>query len=74
MNHKIIHTSASIFTPQKTHTPEEILAAGGAAAFGKKSGKSMDNLIEVLKKSPEPEPFTDAEWENSLQQLLDTKA
>jgi len=34
-----MNIAAGILKPQKTYTPEKILAAGGATAFGNKSGK-----------------------------------
>ena len=71
---KTINTAAGMFKPQKTYTPEEILAAGGATAFGNKSGKNMEDLITALKNAPAPEPFTNNEWKQSLEQLHEAKA
>lgn len=62
-------TSSRLFRSHKTYSPEEILAAGGATAFGRKSGKDNRKLIETLSSSPKAEPFTDKEWEDTLKQL-----
>jgi len=57
------------FKTHKTHSLEEVLAAGGATAFGLKTGKNGQKLIEALKNAPKIDPFTDEEW-NDLQQEL----
>jgi hypothetical protein len=62
-----------LFKTHKAYSPEEILAAGGATAFGKKSGKNNKNLIKALKNAPPAEPFTQQEWDQTMQQLRDSK-
>jgi hypothetical protein len=62
-------TSSHLFRSHRAYSPEEIIAAGGATAFGRKSGKDNKKLIETLSSSPEVEPFTDKEWEDTLKQL-----
>ena len=62
--------------PFRTHTsvsPEEIIAAGGTTAFGIKSGKTNETLIKALENSPKPEPFTEEEWANLMEQLAKDK-
>ncbi len=61
------------FRDRKSYSPEEIWAAGGTTAFGKKSGQSNKKLIEALKSSPEIEPFTDEEWNKTLIYLKESK-
>jgi hypothetical protein len=59
----------SLFRSHSTYSPEAILAAGGAIAFGKKSGKNNDSLIKALENAQPVEPFTAEEWENVTRQL-----
>ena len=61
------------FRERKSYSPKEVWAAGGTTAFGKKIGQSNNKLIESLKKSPEIEPFTEKEWEETLKQLKESK-
>jgi hypothetical protein len=70
---RITITSRGSFKTHKTYSPEEILAAGGATAFGRKSDKNSRNLIKALKTAPTPEPFTEVEWGKTLQQLSTDK-
>lgn len=65
--------SASGFRTHKSHSPEEIWAAGGTTVFGKKKGQSNKKAIEALKKSPEIEPFTDEEWEETMKKPREDK-
>jgi hypothetical protein len=58
------------FRTHKAYSPEEILAAGGATAFSRKSYKNNQKLIDSLKESPAIEPFTNKEW-NDLSSQLD---
>jgi hypothetical protein len=62
-------TKVEVFKTITTVSPEEILAAGGATAFGIKTGKNSEELKKVLKDTPKPEPFTKEEWENLVTQL-----
>lgn len=66
-------TSASGFRIHKSYSPEEIWAAGGTTAFGKKMGKSNKRMVDALKRTPEIEPFTDEEWNNALKMLKESK-
>ncbi|EHQ29617.1 hypothetical protein [Mucilaginibacter paludis] len=63
----------SFFRTHKSFSAEEIMAAGGAMAFGIKSGKDNYKLIEALKAVPPIEPFSDDEWAQILRQLKDSK-
>jgi len=65
--------SSSIFRTHKSYSAEEIIAAGGADAFGEKLGNTNEKIIEALQNGPAIEPFTNEEWEDLLQQLRDTK-
>ncbi len=73
MKDKITSPEARLFRTHKAYSPEEILAAGGATAFGRKSGKNNLKLAETLKQAPDAEPFSDEEWRQTLQQLHDSK-
>ncbi|WP_221394512.1 hypothetical protein [Dyadobacter sp. NIV53] len=54
---------------QRSYSPDEILAAGGATAFGRKSGKNNQTLIHALENAAPIEPFTEEEWNDLLAQL-----
>ena len=69
MKHNHHTTREETFKTFSTVSPEEILAAGGATAFGIKSGKNSDELKKALRDTPKPEPFTKEEWENIVGQL-----
>ncbi len=56
-----------------TVTVEEIFAAGGATAFGIKSGKNNETLKEALRNSPKGEPFTEEEWASLMEQMANDK-
>lgn len=73
MKTNIKPTTSNLFRSHKAYSPEEILAAGGATAFGRKSGKDNAKLVETLSLSPKAEPFTDKEWEDTLKQIRDNK-
>jgi hypothetical protein len=73
MKAKVNSTEGGLFRTHQAFSPEEILAAGGATAFGRKSGKDNSKLVESLKNAPEAEPFTDDEWNETLKQLRDSK-
>jgi hypothetical protein len=66
-------TDDNVFKTIVTVSPEDILAAGGATAFGIKTGKNSEGLKKVLKNSPKPEPFTKEEWNNLVTQLENDK-
>ncbi len=61
------------FRTRATVSPEEILAAGGATAFGIKSGKNTEELKKALRNTPKPEPFTKEEWDSLVIQLENDK-
>jgi hypothetical protein len=62
-------TKTSLFKTHTSHSPAEILASGGATAFGRKTGKSNETLINALKNAEPAEPFTAEEWEKLMAQL-----
>jgi hypothetical protein len=66
-------TNEEIFKTFSTVSPEEILAAGGATAFGIKTGKNTEELKRALRDIPKPEPFTKEEWDSLLNQLENDK-
>lgn len=63
----------SAFRDRKSYSPEDIWAAGGTSAFGKKTGQSNAKVIEALKSVPEIEPFTEEEWKETVKHLADNK-
>lgn len=73
MKTEVTSPASGLFRTHKAYSPEEILAAGGATAFGRKSGKNNTKLIEALSDSPNAEPFSDKEWEDTLKQLQENK-
>jgi len=64
-----ISKNEGLFKIHKSYSPEEIFAAGGATAFGRKSGKNNETLIKALKSAQPIEPFTDEEWNDLLADL-----
>ncbi len=64
-----ISKSDGSFRTHKSISPEEILAAGGATAFGRRSGKNNETLIKALENLPKPEPFTEEEWTDLMADL-----
>jgi hypothetical protein len=68
-------TSATqnLFKEHKSYSPDEIIAAGGATAFGEKMGKNRDSLIKALENAPKPEPFTEEEWADLMADLARDK-
>ena len=61
------------FKTHKSYSPEEIWAAGGTTAFGRKMRQSNERMAEIFKKVPQVEPFTDKEWEETLRILKEDK-
>ena len=59
----------SLFKTHNSYTPEEIFAAGGATAFGRKSGKDNTTLIKALESVQPIEPFSDEEWVDLMADL-----
>ncbi len=68
-----IKSNDGSFRTHKTYYPEEILSAGGATAFSRKSDKSNQKLINTLKESPTVEPFTNEECDNLSSKLSKDK-
>lgn len=66
-------TNKNVRRTHKSFTPEEVIAAGGTTAFGIKSGKNNETLIKALENSPQPEPFTEEEWDDLLKQMANDK-
>lgn len=61
-----------LFKTHESHSPEEVLAAGGATAFGKMSGKNNETLVRALENAP-AEPFTEEEWDKLMVELKSDK-
>lgn len=55
------------FKIHKAYSPEEILAAGGATAFGRRMHKNNQKLITALNSAPAPEPFSSEEWDSLIE-------
>ncbi|MFC0515609.1 hypothetical protein ACFFGT_15425 [Mucilaginibacter angelicae] len=68
MKHNISTNNGSLKI-HPTHSPEEVLAAGGTTAFSLKSNKSTKKLIKALQNSPLVEPFSDKEWSDLSKQM-----
>lgn len=64
---KISNTQA--FRIHAAFSPEEILAAGGATAFGLKTGKNNQAIVSALENTVNAEPFTKEEWNSLIAQL-----
>jgi hypothetical protein len=65
--------NTGLFKTHKSYGVEEILAAGGTTAFGIKMGKDMDSMLKAMENAPKPEPFTDEEWADLMDQLAKDK-
>jgi hypothetical protein len=68
-----ITKNKSSFKTHKSYTPEEVFAAGGATAFGRKMGKNNESLIKALENAAPIEPFTQEEWDDLLKDLENDK-
>jgi len=68
-----ISANEGLFKTHKSYTPEEILAAGGTTAFGRKTAKNKFDVIEAIKNAPPIEPFTEEEWADLMEQLAKDK-
>jgi hypothetical protein len=73
MKHSHHIANEELFKTFATVSPEEILAAGGATAFGIKTGKNSKELKKALQDIPKPEPFTTEEWNDLVTQLQNDK-
>ena len=65
-------TNSGLRKSHESHSVEDILAAGGATAFGRQSGKNNESIIHALQKTTS-EPFTSEEWNELLNELDATK-
>ena len=72
MKPKIVENDGGWKT-HKSYSAEEVLAAGGTTAFAMKMGKTYENLIKGMENAPRPEPFSDEEWADLMQQLAKDK-
>ena len=61
------------FKTHRSYSVEEVFAAGGPTAFGRKKGQDNKALIEALKNAPPIDPFTDEEWEDLMAELQKDK-
>lgn len=59
----------NLFKNIKSHSPEEVFAAGGTTAFSLKMGKTNESMIKALENSPPIEPFTDEEWAELMEEM-----
>lgn len=73
MKQRIVLPNSGFFRTHTAHSPEEILAAGGVTAFGNKSDKNNEKIIQALEKAAPAEPFSDEEWKELLRQMDDNK-
>ena len=64
-----ISKNEGLFKTPRSYTPEEIFAAGGTTAFGRKRQKENESIIKELQKAQPIEPFTDEEWDDLMKQL-----
>ena len=64
-----ISANEGLFKTHRSYTPEEIFAAGGTTAFGRKRQKDNESLIRALENAQPIEPFTDEEWDDLMKQL-----
>jgi hypothetical protein len=69
MKSNVISAHEGSFRSHPAYSPEEILAAGGATAFGRKTDKNNQKLIQTLKEAPAVEPFSKEEWDELAAQL-----
>jgi len=68
-----IPKNQSLFKTHKSYSVEEILAAGGTTAFGRRLGKNNETLIKALQNAAPIEPFTDEEWADLMEQVARDK-
>lgn len=68
-----ISENKSLFKTHRSYSVEEILAAGGATAFGRKTGKNNEGLIKALESCPPIEPFSKEEWDNLMVEVAKDK-
>ena len=62
-----------LFKTHRSYSPEEIFAAGGTTAFGRKRQKDNESLIKALENAQPIEPFTDEEWNDLMEQVKKDK-
>jgi len=68
-----ISTPDRFFKTHRSYSPEEILAAGGTTAFGRKREKENQESLKALENGIPVEPFTDEEWDDLMNQLKKDK-
>jgi hypothetical protein len=68
-----ISENKELLRSHKSYSVEEIFAAGGATAFGRKMEKNNEALIKALENAEPIEPFTDKEWADLMDQLAKDK-
>lgn len=68
-----VSENKEILRSHKSYSVEEIFAAGGAMAFGRKMEKNNEALIKALESAEPIEPFTDEEWAALMDQLAKDK-
>ncbi len=73
MKPKTTENNDYVFKTNKSHSPEEVLAAGGTTAFALKHGKTVEALMEALKNAAPIEPFSDEEWADLMEQVARDK-
>jgi hypothetical protein len=73
MKVNVTSTNNGVFKTHESHSAEEILAAGGATAFGRKTGKNNESLISALENLAPAEPFSQEEWDGLMAQIESTK-
>ena len=73
MKRNNISANEGSFKSHKAYSPQEILAAGGTTAFGRKTGKNNESIIKAIEKLPAIEPFSNDEWNDLLEQLSNDK-
>jgi hypothetical protein len=68
-----ISANQGLFKAHRSYAPEEILAAGGTTAFGRKTAKNKLDVIKAIKNAPPIEPFSDEEWADLMEQVAGDK-
>jgi hypothetical protein len=64
-----LYSNTNWFRNHVSHSPEQIFAAGGTTAFGRKTNKTNSTLIKALEDATAADPFTNDEWDSLLSQL-----
>lgn len=64
-----ISVGDGLLKSHESYSPDEIFAAGGTTAFGRKTAKKRAEAMKAIEKAPPIEPFTDEEWADLMIQL-----